>query len=154
MIKAITRGVYRRGLRCLEQGDLDGLLRRFDEHCTFSFAGNTPLGAQLSNRQDIRTWFERFRRLLPDPTFEVDRVVVDGPPWNQRLAARVVIRSTVAGAPYQNHFAQFLRLRWGRVTDDAVLEDTQTWADACRRLLAAGVAEAGQPGLGALDRVT
>jgi ketosteroid isomerase-like protein len=144
MIKSITRAVYRRGLRSLEQGDLDGLLRRFDQGCTFRFAGDTPLGAELRGRPEIRQWFERFQRLLPEPTFEVDRLVIDGPPWNQRLAAHVVIRSTIAGEPYQNQFAQFLQLRWGRVTDDVVLEDTQRWADACQRLVAAGMAEAGQ----------
>jgi len=144
MIKAITRAVYRRGLRSLEHGDLDGLLRRFDEACTFSFAGDTPLGAELQGRPEIRRWFERFQRLLPQPTFEIDRLVIDGPPWNQRLAAHLVIRSTIVGAPYQNQFAQFLRLRWGKVTDDVVLEDTQTWAGACERLVAAGMTEAGE----------
>jgi len=144
MIKTITRRVYTSGLRSLERGDLDALLRRFDENCVFSFAGESPLGASLDDLGDIRAWFERFVRLLPNPTFDVDRVVIQGPPWNQQLAAYVAIRSTVAGAPYTNRFSQFLRLRWGRVTEDIVLEDTQTWARACERLVSAGVPEAAQ----------
>ena len=90
----------------------------------------------------MRLWFERFRRLLPSPRFEVRRVVVSGPPWRQQLAAHVVIRGAVVGEPYQNQFAHFLTLRWGKVVEDVVLEDTQVWADACRRLVAAGLAEA------------
>jgi ketosteroid isomerase-like protein len=150
MITRITRHLYLRGLRALERGDLDELLKQFDSRCTLTFVGDTPLGAQLTNRSDIRRWFERFGRLVPKPTFEIQRLVVSGPPWNQRLASHVLIRSTVNGEPYQNQFAHFLTLRWGRVHDDLILEDTQMWERACHRLVAAGVSEAGDgPLLGA-----
>ena len=55
--------------------------------------------------------------------------------------------SRVAGEPYQNQFAQFLTLRWGKVTEDVILEDTATWEDASRRLAAAGDTEAAGPPL-------
>ena len=106
--------------------------------------GDTPLGARLASPGDIRRWFERFGRLVPEPSFEIQRLVVSGPPWNQRLASHVLIRSTVNGEPYQNQFAHFLTLRWGRVHDDLILEDTQMWERACRRLIAAGVSEAAE----------
>jgi ketosteroid isomerase-like protein len=143
-ITRLTRRLYLDGLRSLELGDLDGLLRRFDDRCTLTFVGDTPLGATLSTPDGIRRWFERFRRLLPDPRFEIRSLVVSGPPWNQRLAAHVLIRSTIDSEPYQNQFAHFLVLRWGKVVDDLVLEDTQKWERACRRLVEAGVAEAGE----------
>jgi ketosteroid isomerase-like protein len=133
---------YRRGLDAAERGDLDALLRQFDERCTLTFIGDSPLGARLHGRADIRRWFERFGRLLPSPRFEILRVVVAGPPWRQQLAAHVLIHSTVDGEPYRNQFAHFLTLRWARVVDDLVVEDTQMWERACRRLVAAGVAEA------------
>jgi hypothetical protein len=44
-----------------------------------------------------------------------------------RCVAHVIIRSRVAGEPYENQFAQFLTLRWGRVVEDVILEDTATW---------------------------
>lgn len=144
MITRITRRLYRRGLEALARGDLDQLLKQFDSSCTLTFVGDTPLGAQLTNHEDIRRWFERFGRLVPKPTFEIQRLVVSGPPWNQRLASHVLIRSTVNGEPYQNQFAHFLTLRWGRVYDDLILEDTQMWERACQRLLAAGISEAGE----------
>lgn len=53
-----------------------------------------------------------------------------------------VIRSSVTGEPYEKTVAQFLRLRWGRVVWDFVLEDTQRFESACARLVAAGIAEA------------
>jgi ketosteroid isomerase-like protein len=141
-IDPIAARQYRRGLRAAEEGDLDRLLAQFDPHCTFTFLGDSPLGADLRGTADIRRWFERFGRLLPDPKFHVNQVIIAGPPWRQRLAAHVVIESTLAGEPYRNQFAHFLTLRWGHVVTDLVVEDTQRWERACRRLTAAGVAEA------------
>jgi ketosteroid isomerase-like protein len=141
-LSRVTRSGYTHGLTAVERGDLDTTLARFHPDCTLDFVGDSPLGAQLRGRTDIRAWFERFLRLLPDPRFEVQQLAISGPPWRQQLAAHVLIRSTVAGEPYQNQFAHFLTLRWGKVIDDTILEDTQRWADACHRLMAAGVAEA------------
>jgi hypothetical protein len=45
----------------------------------------------------------------------------------------VIIGSRVAGEPYENQFAQFLALRWGKVAEDLILEDTATWEAASRR---------------------
>ena len=139
----ITKHVYRRGLAHLERGDIDAVLASFSRDCTLTFVGDTPLGAKLSGLPDLRLWFERFGRLLPRPRFEVQTLVVGGPLWNQRLASHVLIHSSINGESYTNQFAHFLRLRWGKVVDDLVLEDTQRWERACRRLLEAGIAEAG-----------
>jgi hypothetical protein len=81
------------------------------------------------------------------PLFEVQHLVVGGPVWDQRIAAHVIIRSRVSGEPYENQFAQFLTLRWGKVVEDFILEDTATWEAASRRLAAAGNIEAAAPPL-------
>ena len=145
---AIARRQYLRGLRALERGDIDALLTQFDRRATLTFAGDTPLGASGLTGDGLRGWFERFLRLVPNPRFTVQRLVVAGPPWRMRLAAHVQIDSTVLGEPYRNQFAHFLVVRWGKVTEDLVIEDTQQWARACERLVAGGVAEAGSGRLG------
>jgi ketosteroid isomerase-like protein len=142
MVSTIARRRYLRGLALLERGELDALLNQFHPRCEFTFAGQTALGAWLGTRAALRAWFERFHRLLPEPRFEVQEVVVSGWPWDVRLAARVKIRSTVLGEAYENDFTQFLRLRRGLVIADHVMEDTQRFERACARLAAAGVAEA------------
>ena len=138
----IAASSYLRGLAAVERGDFDQVLRQFRPDCEFVFVSRTALGARLSGTADLRRWFERFARLLPDPAFDVQRLVIGGPVWNQHLAAHVIIRSRVAGEPYENQFAQFLTLRWGKVAEDLILEDTATWEAASRRLAAAGHAEA------------
>ena len=85
--------------------------------------------------------------MLPDPLFDVQRLVIAGPVWDRRIAVHVIIRSRVAGESYQNQFAQFLTLRWGKVLEDLILEDTATWEAASRRLAGAGNIEAAGPPL-------
>lgn len=146
-VRQIAARTYLHGLAAAERGDFDQLLRQFAPRCEFVFVSRTALGARLSGRADLLRWFERFRCLLPDPQFDVVRLVIAGPVWAQHIAAHVIIRSRIAGEPYQNQFAQFLTLRWGKVAEDLVLEDTATWETASRRLAAAGTAEAAAPPL-------
>ena len=149
----IAASTYLRGLAAVERGDFDQVLRQFRPDCELVFVSRTALGARLSGQADLRRWFERFRRLLPDPLFDVQRLVIGGPVWDQRIAAHVIIRSHVASEPYENQFAQFLTLRWGKVAEDLILEDTATWEAASHRLAAAGDLEAiGPPLLGMHDR--
>ncbi|MDQ5826038.1 MAG: nuclear transport factor 2 family protein [Chloroflexota bacterium] len=144
IVRIIARRRYLRGLADLERHDLDALLSQFADPCRFIFiSSNTPMGANLHSKEAVRRWFERLHRLLPDPRFDVKELVISGWPWDIRLAARVVIRSTVAGKPYANNFAQFIRLRMGRVVSDYVIEDTQRFEQACATLIALGVKEAG-----------
>jgi len=147
-IGRIAASTYLRGLSAVERGDFDQVVSQFRPDCELIFVSRTALGARLSGRADLLRWFERFGRLLPDPQFEVLRCVVGDPVWDQRIAAHVIIRSRLAGEPYQNQFAQFLTLRWGKVVEDLILEDTATWETASRRLAAAGHAEAAEPPLG------
>ena len=143
----IAARTYLRGLTATERGDFDQVLSQFRPDCELVFIGRTALGARLSGQADLLRWFERFRRLLPDPSFDVQRLVIGGPVWDQRIAAHVIIRSRVAGEPYENQFAQFLTLRWGKVAEDVILEDTATWEAASLRLAAAGDLEAAGPPL-------
>jgi len=53
------------------------------------------------------------------------------------------ITRTIDGQPRRNQFGHFLTLGWGKIVEDVILEDTQKWERACRRLVAAGVVEAG-----------
>jgi hypothetical protein len=52
-------------------------------------------------------------------------VIVQGWPWNTLVATRLAIAAPRAdGSVYQNEAMQFLRLRWGKVVEDRLHEDT------------------------------
>jgi ketosteroid isomerase-like protein len=149
MWKRIAARRYTTTMAALSRGDVEAVLEQFAPDVRFAFVGDSPLGGDLWSKQEVREWFGRLFRLLPDPSFEPREVLVDGWPWDVRIAARVLIHSTVAGQPYTNEFCQFVRLRRGRVVSDYILEDTQRFERACARLAASGVAEAAAPPLGA-----
>jgi ketosteroid isomerase-like protein len=136
---------YLQTLASLSEGEVEAVLEQFSPDVEFVFVGESPLGSHLHSRDAVRAWFGRLFRLLPEAHFQADEVLVDGWPWRLRIAARVRITSTVAGEPYENEFCQFLRFRWGKVRWDYILENTQRFERACRRLAAAGLEEAAAP---------
>jgi ketosteroid isomerase-like protein len=110
----------------------------FSDGCTLTFVGETPSALTFDARRHPRV--SAFSALAANPSDSAARD--QRSLWNQCLASHTVIRSTVDGEPYENQFGHFLRLRWGKVVDDLIIEDTQRWERACRRLIAAGVDEA------------
>lgn len=112
----------------------EAVLRTVGRTFRFRFLGDTPLGADLDSVPRWRAWWEHIGEVLPPLRFRLVEVVVDGWPWNTRVATRLEITGTLAdGTDYRNDAVQFARLRWGRMVDDVVLEDTQKLTDACRR---------------------
>jgi ketosteroid isomerase-like protein len=99
MWKWIARRTYTRAIASLSAGDVETLLGQFAEDVHFVFVGESPLGADLRSRNDVREWFGRMLHLLPSARFEPVEILVDGWPWDVRIAARVMIHSTIAGEP-------------------------------------------------------
>jgi len=82
-------------------------------------------GADVVGREAFAQWFDDVYRTLPTIRFAVSDVVVKGPPWSTTVAVRLRINATLAdGSSYDNEAVQWIRLRWGKLLDDWVLEDT------------------------------
>jgi ketosteroid isomerase-like protein len=104
----------------------------------FRFVGDTPMGADLRGREAFADWFERFERTFPGLRLTLQDVVVQGPPWNTSVVTRLTVRGTLAdGSAYENEAMQWVRLRWGRMVEDTVLEDTLRLDQAYRKQTAA-----------------
>ncbi|HLZ59532.1 MAG TPA: nuclear transport factor 2 family protein [Ktedonosporobacter sp.] len=125
MYKAIVRRKVRAGFRALSAGDYEQLLRQFHPQVLFSFAGPAPLGGERRGIEDVRAWFQRLNSDLPGIQFTVHDVIVQGWPWNTLVATRLSIAAPRAdGSFYRNEAMQFVRLRWGKVIEDRLHEDT------------------------------
>jgi ketosteroid isomerase-like protein len=104
----------------------------------FRFVGDTPMGADLRGREAFADWFERFERTFPGLRLTLQDIVVQGPPWNTSVVTRLTVRGTLAdGSGYENEAIQWVRLRWGRMVEDTVLEDTLRLDQAYRKQTAA-----------------
>lgn len=149
MYRLIVEQLLRRGFRHLSAGDYEYVVATFAPDAAFSFSGDHALGGALRGREAVRGWFQRLFHLFPDFAFVPQTIAVSGWPWNTVAATRFRVRATLPdGAIYHNEGMQFLRLRWGRVVEDRLYEDTQLLAATLAALAEMGVAEALAPPLG------
>jgi hypothetical protein len=102
------------------RGDAERAISRFGERAQLVFHGDSRLGAALDTKDDIREWLRQLMAL--GLRWEIDDVVVTGPPWNTRVVTLFTVRLPQGGF-YRG--AQYARLRWGRVYLDEILPDTQ-----------------------------
>ncbi|WP_212747300.1 nuclear transport factor 2 family protein [Streptomyces montanus] len=136
MYHAIVRSKVRKMWRTVGSGD--GAYRQAVELASpdvhFRFVGDTPMGADLHGRAAFADWFERFQRVFPGLRLTLTDVVVKGWPWNTTVVTRLRVRGRLAdGSAYENEAFQWVRIRWGRMVEDTVLEDTLRLNEAYRR---------------------
>ena len=143
MYKFIVKQLVRRGFQQMSQGNFEEVLKLFQPTIHFVFPGTHALAADLHDVQLVRQWFQRFSRIFPGLQFELQTILVNGWPWNTVVATRFIVRATLKdGRPYRNAGGQFIRIRWGRIVEDYLYEDTQTLANELQREAQQGVEEA------------
>ena len=136
MYKAIVRRIVRTGFRALSAEDYEQVVRQFHPQVIFSFAGPAPLGGERRGVEAVREWFQRLFSYFLGIRFTVQHVIVQGWPWNTLVATRLSIAAPRAdGSMYRNEAMQFLRLRWGKVVEDHLYEDTYKLANELQQRL-------------------
>jgi ketosteroid isomerase-like protein len=135
MYRFIVKQQLRRGFRHLSAGDHEYVLKSFGPRSLFVFAGDHAFGGERLGVDAIRAVFEKMRSSFPDLRIEPQEVIVRGWPHNTLVATRFLVTATLPdGQPYRNEGMQFLRLRFGRVVEDRLFEDTQKLAAALDRV--------------------
>lgn len=121
MYHAIVRARIRSLWRRIASEGFAAAVEQAAPDVRFTFVGETPLSTDVTGREALRAWFARTEEALPGLVLTPIDVAAVGPPWN----TRVFVRLEVSGdAGYRNVAAQWIRLRWGRMVEDWVLEDT------------------------------
>jgi len=139
---ALVRRRIRETFDALSRGDYSVALDGLADDVHHVFAGDHALGGERHSRDAVRRWFERVFRLY-DLRFDVQRVLVTGPPWDLVEGVEWIGHAAPkAGEPYVNEGAHIIRIRRGRVAYFHAYEDSQKVADACRRMADAGIEEA------------
>jgi ketosteroid isomerase-like protein len=125
MYRAVVRLQVRRAFRHLSAGRLDPFLAVFTADSIVRFAGDHDLGGEAHGVEAVRSLFERLLRLFPGLQVEPLAVVVNGMPWRTTVASRLRVRAELPdGSAYGNEGMQYLVLRWGKVVEDRIYEDT------------------------------
>lgn len=139
MYKALTRTLLRSSVRRLNAGDYSLLLKVAHPDFELAFPGQNSWSTMIRPTNPSR---ERHvtHRGVEEAThfadrfvdtgvqFEIEDILVNGPPWNTRIAMRV--QSFVPGGPgrpdeYDNRAVLLLEVRWGRLVRWEDYEDTE-----------------------------
>jgi ketosteroid isomerase-like protein len=131
MVGKIVRRIFAQ----VNAGDYEAVTRQFSPGARFVLHGDHALGGERHGPEGAKAFFEESFRLFPGLRIEPQEIMVAGPPWNITVGTRFQVRDTTSD--YRNEGMQFLRVRWGRVMEDAIYEDTQKLASALRERTAA-----------------
>lgn len=125
MYRAIVAAIVRRTWRKVDESGPGAVVSMAAPDMAFTFVGDTAVSATLRGPAEFEAWFHSVADRLPGLRFAVRDVIVRGWPWNTQAAVRLDVSATLLdGTPYNNVAVQWIRLRWGRLTEDWVLEDT------------------------------
>ncbi|PSL52170.1 ketosteroid isomerase-like protein [Saccharothrix carnea] len=134
MYHAIVRAKVRRLWERVGAGDHLAAVELAAADVRFKFVGEPPLGAEFTGRDRFEQWFRLMRESLPGLRITLTDVVVRGWPWRTTVVTRLTMAATLAdGSEYRNEGVQWVTLRWGRMVDDYILEDTARLAEALGR---------------------
>jgi ketosteroid isomerase-like protein len=150
MYKATVRWMIRRSIRALNTGDYGPTLAVFAEDATLTFPGDNSWSRQFRAPEPGRAAYpthrgraeiEAFLRRYVDHgiQMEVDDILVNGAPWNTRVAVRVRdwIPTDGGGDAYANRAVLMARLSWGKIREQEDYEDSERVAAFDRRQAAA-----------------
>ena len=139
MYKASVRALMRHSIKKLNHGDYSLMLSMASPDFELAFPGENSWATMFRPHQRGREPHATHRgideavafadRFVEEGIqFEIEDILVNGPPWNTRIALRV--RDFVPGADgppdvYNNRAVLFLEVRWGRLLRWEDYEDTQ-----------------------------
>jgi len=149
MYHAIVRHRLRQVFAALNAGRADTMPAQFAPGALHSFSGDHALAGTRRTAEGIAAWYRRLPRVLPDLTFEIERIVVAGWPWRTQAMVEWRDHGVCAdGSTFANRGVHSLTLRWGRVTALHIHCDTAVLNDVLRRQAAAGIPDAAAPPIG------
>ena len=138
MYKTSIRAMIRYSIDKLNDGDYSLLLRLAHPDFELAFPGDnswaTMFRPQVTGRArhathrgvgEAAAFADRF--VAEGIRFEVEDILVNGPPWNTRIGVRVhnFIPGPMGEDAYNNRAMLLLELRWGRLVRWEDYEDTE-----------------------------
>jgi ketosteroid isomerase-like protein len=127
----IVRRLVARRFRELSRGDASRIVRKLDDDSVFTMLGDHALGGERRGAAAVAALFDEMFRRLPGIVIRPVHVVVGGWPWRTTIATQFVVTADLPnGHPYRNEGMQLLRLRWGRIREERLYEDTAVLHDA------------------------
>lgn len=138
MYKAAVRWLVRRNIGLLNEGKYKPTLAMFAPDATLAFPGDNYWSRMYREPQKSQEQFVTHRGLAEIEAFlqryvdqgiemHVDDILVNGPPWNTRAAARVhhAVVDAQGNEIYTNRAVLMVRTVWGKIREQEDYEDTE-----------------------------
>ena len=110
------------------------------------FAGDHALGGVRNDQAAVKAWLERLGRVTPNLHITINQINVEGWPHNTLAIVRWTATATLEnGDPYLNKGVHFITLKWGKVVELDVYEDTLVVYNGLEKQYKAGILEAKAP---------
>jgi ketosteroid isomerase-like protein len=111
-------------MKRLRAGDVRLLLWLDAPDVTLTFPGQNSWSGRHKGKEEVARWLQRF--IASGIETYADEVIATGPPWHTRLVirARDYLRDGQGQTVYENRYVIWGRMRWGRLKEYEVYEDT------------------------------
>jgi hypothetical protein len=144
MLSWLAKQIIGFAMARLRQGDLRPIMLLDAKDVQMTFPGQSSWAIVLHSRREHERWLRRFAdvglQIFPD------EVIAKGLPWNITICVRghVYLRTHSGELVYENRYVIWGRLRWLRLAQYEVYEDTHKterldeWLQSTARVGAAG----------------
>ncbi|HEY3845268.1 MAG TPA: hypothetical protein VGL48_18655 [Acidimicrobiales bacterium] len=114
-----------RNMAQMRAGNIAPTLKLDTDDVRFRFPGVNSWAGDFTGKVALEDWYGRFVRVGLRPY--ADEAVVKGWPWKMTIAVRghIDLPGPEGSSVYDNRFVIWGCLRWGRMADYEVYEDTQ-----------------------------
>ncbi len=146
MYHYIVKKLVRKSFNLVNERRFTELTKGMATNVKHSFAGDHAMGGVRHDVAAVKSWLERLARLTPDLDITVTDIKVKGLPNNTFAIVRWTATTTLFnGDSYVNKGVHLITLKWGKVTELDVYEDTKVVSDGLEKQFASGIAEAKAP---------
>lgn len=125
MLSWLVRQLVSRLMANVRAGNIRPTLALDAPDMSFVFPGRNSWSGSFHSRDAHRQWLERLVKV--GVKTDVDEVVAGGLPWRMTACVRGTSwRDTSSGERvYENRYVMWIKLRWGRLEEYEVYEDTE-----------------------------
>lgn len=137
MLNWLAKRLVQRAFDAMNAGDPTWALAMLADDARLVFPGTSTWGGEYRGRAEV----ERFARrcIAQGIQYRVHDVLVKGPPWNMTLVYVVSdeARDASGSVIYQNRAMEYCKLRWFKIVQQEVFEDTERTAAYDRIVMSA-----------------
>lgn len=125
MLSWLAGKMIAHNMKAIREGDMAPTTRLYADDVRFRFPGKNSFAPGAEGKAALEEWLRRFIRL--GLQIYPDEVALTGWPWKQTISVRghVHLDDPQDGRVYENRYVIWGHIRWGKMREYEVYEDTE-----------------------------